>query len=225
MSINRFISRSHNEYTYFQPKRTITPTTTKILIGLSTFGMIYYISNQDYVPISNRRRFIGISRKFEAKLGEHAFEQTLAEYQNYILPLHHPISKLIQKITFDIVKVSNLSDLKWEVFVINSNQKNAFVLPGGKVFVFTGILECADTDDRLAAVLSHEIAHQVARHSAEGITFKAIITLITISIRLIIDPPVILTDLISKLVQLKNSREMETEADQIGLQLMAVIYC
>lgn len=44
---------------------------------------------------------------------------------------------------------------------------NAFVLPGGKIFVFTGILKVAGDDNALAAVLGHEIAHQVARHSAE----------------------------------------------------------
>ncbi len=57
---------------------------------------------------------------------------------------------------------------KWEVFVIDDpKQKNAFVLPGGKIFVFTGILPVCANADGLATVLGHEVAHQVARHSAE----------------------------------------------------------
>jgi predicted Zn-dependent protease len=47
----------------------------------------------------------------------------------------------------------------WEVHVIQDEQKNAFVIPGGKVFVFSGILEVTQNEAGLAAVLGHEIAH------------------------------------------------------------------
>ncbi|CAD0010770.1 unnamed protein product, partial [Aureobasidium pullulans] len=55
----------------------------------------------------------------------------------------------------------------WEVHVIKDEQKNAFVIPGGKVFVFSGILDVCQGEQGLAAVLGHEIAHNVAHHSAE----------------------------------------------------------
>lgn len=52
-------------------------------------------------------------------------------------------------------------DTEWEVYVIDDKKtKNAFVLPGGKIFVFTGILPVSLNDDGLATVLGHEIAHQ-----------------------------------------------------------------
>jgi hypothetical protein len=55
-----------------------------------------------------------------------------------------------------------------QVYVIDDKKtKNAFVLPGGKIFVFTGILPVSANDDGLATVLGHEVAHQVARHPAE----------------------------------------------------------
>jgi len=47
--------------------------------------------------------------------------------------------------------------LNWEFYVIDSKEKNAFVLPGGKVFVFTGILPIVKNEDGLAAVLGHEV--------------------------------------------------------------------
>jgi len=53
------------------------------------------------------------------------------------------------------------------VHVIKDEQKNAFVIPGGKVFVFSGILDVCQGEPGLAAVLGHEIAHNVAHHSAE----------------------------------------------------------
>ena len=65
------------------------------------------------------------------------------------------------------IPASGLENQKWEVHVIESNEKNAFVIPGGKVFVYSGILPIAKDDDGLAAILGHEIAHNLARHAAE----------------------------------------------------------
>ena len=53
---------------------------------------------------------------------------------------------------------------KWEVTVFDSDDVNAFALPGGKIGVYSGLLKAADTPDRLAAVIGHEIAHVTARH-------------------------------------------------------------
>lgn len=59
-----------------------------------------------------------------------------------------------------------LQDVDWEVHVIEGPEQNAFVIPGGKIFVFTGILPLVRDDDGLAAVLAHEISHVVAHHTA-----------------------------------------------------------
>lgn len=56
--------------------------------------------------------------------------------------------------------------------------KNAFVLPGGKIFVFTGILPVCANEDGLASVLGHEVAHQVARHSAERMSSLKVLTVL-----------------------------------------------
>lgn len=57
---------------------------------------------------------------------------------------------------------------EWEVYVVDDPKtQNAFVIPGGKIFVFTGILPVSGNDDGLATVMGHEIAHVVARHGAE----------------------------------------------------------
>jgi len=55
----------------------------------------------------------------------------------------------------------------WEVTVFDQDSINAFALPGGNIGVFTGILEVTENQDQLAAVLGHEVAHVIARHSAE----------------------------------------------------------
>ena len=58
----------------------------------------------------------------------------------------------------------------WEVVVFDSEQVNAFALPGGKIGVYTGLLKVAENQDQLAAVIGHEIAHVLANHSNERLS-------------------------------------------------------
>ncbi|CAH1434021.1 unnamed protein product [Lactuca virosa] len=64
----------------------------------------------------------------------------------------------------------HLEGLNWEVLVVNDHVVNAFCLPGGKIVVFTGLLEHFRTDEEIATIIGHEVAHAVARHAAEQIT-------------------------------------------------------
>jgi predicted Zn-dependent protease len=106
---------------------------------------------------------------------------------------------------------------------------NAFVLPGGKVFVYTGILPIAQTDDGLAAILGHEIAHNVARHSAESMSRNFAILLPIRLAMIVLDTTGttlgfgrVLMDIAMGLgVVRPASRKQEVEADYIGLMIMA----
>ncbi|PNY08826.1 mitochondrial metalloendopeptidase OMA1 [Trifolium pratense] len=64
----------------------------------------------------------------------------------------------------------HLDQFNWEILVVNEPVVNAFCLPGGKIVVFTGLLEHFRSDAEIATIIGHEVAHAVARHSAEGIT-------------------------------------------------------
>lgn len=68
-------------------------------------------------------------------------------------------------------------DTEWQVFVIQSQEKNAFVLPNGKIFVFSGILPICQDEDGLATVIGHEVAHQVARHVSQHSSWNDYLTL------------------------------------------------
>ena len=85
------------------------------------------------------------------------------------------------------------SGVQWKVYVIDDpktasvysdqtilhslkNHPDAFVLPNGSIFVFSGILPITANEDGLAAVLGHEVAHSVARHSAERMSFQKVLT-------------------------------------------------
>lgn len=74
---------------------------------------------------------------------------------------------------------SLLDGIKWEIHVVNdpTASPNAFVLPGGKVFIFSSILPICANDDGIATVLAHEFAHQLARHTAENLSKAPIYSL------------------------------------------------
>ncbi|KAJ3120638.1 hypothetical protein HK100_012706 [Physocladia obscura] len=160
--------------------------------------------------------------EFEENLmGKQSYDAILQEYGNKIIPPNHPTAQFVRRVAGNIIKVSGMSDVEWEVHLIDDPETNAFVIPGGKIFVFTGILSVVQNEDGLAAVLGHEIAHTIARHSAEKMSTMKFILLGRILLSVVFDAGVfgkILTD-----VGLMKpfSRLCESEADYIGLQLMA----
>jgi predicted Zn-dependent protease len=115
---------------------------------------------------------------------------------------------------------------KWEVNVITSGQVNAWCMPGGKIAVYTGLIEKLQaTDEELAAVMGHEIAHALREHGrerasqamAQGIGIAVVGTALGMSGGA--------QDLTQKVMDLTfnlpNSRTDETEADRIGVELAA----
>lgn len=111
----------------------------------------------------------------------------------------------------------------WEINVFESDEINAFCAPGGKIGVYTGIVQKLKlTDDELAAIMGHEIAHALREHSREQASQKTLSGLITSTVAAATGMPGELMDAGSQmLVHLPNSRSMELESDIIGLELMA----
>ncbi|ORZ03655.1 peptidase M48 [Syncephalastrum racemosum] len=156
-------------------------------------------------------------------MAQQAYQEVIAQYGRKVLPSHHPYTLFVRRVAQRIVHAAGMDHLQWEFHVIDSPERNAFVLPGGKIFVFTGILPIVKNEDGMAAVLGHEIAHQFARHSAEKLSFSKIVAALQLTLWLFgIDPAFLVNQLALNFVILKPfSRKCEIEADEIGLQLMA----
>ena len=122
-----------------------------------------------------------------------------------------------------------VGDADWEVVVFKSDQVNAFAMPGGKIGVYTGLLKVAKTQDQLAAVLGHEVGHVMARHSAERMSAALATQAGLVAADQLLDKKnsnrgVYLAALglgAQFGVLLPHSRGNESEADVIGLELMA----
>ena len=115
---------------------------------------------------------------------------------------------------------------KWEVNVISSEEVNAWCMPGGKIAFYTGIIEKLKlTDDELAAIMGHEIAHALREHGRERASHAALQgTVLNIGAALlgVGSLGVDLSSIILKITfNLPNSRSDETEADRIGVELSA----
>ena len=122
----------------------------------------------------------------------------------------------------------DIPNVNWEFVVFDDDQINAFAMPGGKVAVYTGLLKYAQTDDELAIVIGHEIAHVAARHSNERISQQVVksglISIVDIALGAAgldyAESGILLSAVGAGAefgVMLPFSREHENEADHIGL--------
>ena len=126
--------------------------------------------------------------------------------------------------------ITRVTGGEWEVTVFKDDQVNAFALPGGKIGVYSGLLDVAKTDDQLAAVIGHEVGHVLADHGNERVSQQAATQggLQVVSAFLGGSGGGGNQAVMSALglgaqvgILLPFSRTQESEADTIGLELMA----
>ncbi|KAG0148665.1 hypothetical protein CROQUDRAFT_41008 [Cronartium quercuum f. sp. fusiforme G11] len=122
----------------------------------------------------------------------------------------------------------------WDLFIIDAPKINAFVLPTKEIFVYSGLLDLLESDEELtAAIIAHEISHVIERHSVENMGFSALSAVAFdvirgISFALTMSFPMVSDGLATVINYLNNvvaeraySRKLETEADELGLLIMA----
>lgn len=156
-------------------------------------------------------------------------DQAWAEMKSKIPPSTDQASQAFaEKVAKRLIDVSGASDQKWDVAVFQSDEVNAFALPGGHIGVFNGILPVAENEAGLATVLSHEVAHVLARHSGERASQQLIAqgALSTASAAFgsgqFHDPLMAALGLGAQVgIILPFSRAQEAEADELGFLMMA----
>ena len=158
--------------------------------------------------------------------------QTLqqAEKNNALAPEGHPQLERIRKIARRLIPFTaawnpQARHWRWEVNLIGSRQINAWCMPGGKIAFYTGILDTLQlSDDEAAMVMGHEMAHALREHARERLA-KTRATGMGLSIASQLlglgQAGNMAADLGTQLLSLKFSREDETEADIVGLEIAA----
>lgn len=164
-----------------------------------------------------------------AGMGAQAFDGMKTEQKVSSKPVSNQYVKCIaDAITQHVPK--SVFNGEWELVVFDDPQVNAFALPGGKIGVYTGLMEVAENQHQLAAVIGHEVGHVIAEHGNERMSSSALIgvgmevTNQLLQANQIASSSLIMAGLglgVQVGVQLPFSRTHESEADIIGLELMA----
>ncbi len=224
----RGYARRPFNYQRFQQSRNFyrqwrqSPTFFYQVGGIGAAGTGFYVYNLEEVPVSGRRRFNVYSADSEKQQGAAMYQQTMQEYRSQIMPAYTKEHQQVQRVLDRLIPHSGLAGEQWEIHVIDDEMKNAFVIPGGKVFVFRGILDVCQGDDGLAAVLGHEIAHNVAHHAAERMSQYVWLEPVGWLAYFFAGVDPMIVQIVSALAfTLPGSRSQEKEADYIGLLMMA----
>lgn len=119
------------------------------------------------VPYTNRRQFNLISKGEEMQLGAQAYSEVTSKEK---ASTNAQYQAMVDRAGSRIAEVSEEKDFQWEFKVLASDQVNAFCLPGGKVAFYEGIMPICGDETGVAVVMGHEIAHALASHGAERMT-------------------------------------------------------
>ena len=176
-------------------------------------------------PGTARDQFIYISEEKEIGMGISAYHELLRQ-----APISEDpeLNELVHRVGERIAAVANKPEYQWEFAIIRDDRTiNAFALPGGKVAVFTGILKITKNEDGLATVIGHEVAHALQRHGAERYS-RSMLEMIGQVAALGAgaaagrpDAAIAAMSAYGVGVSLPFGRKQESEADYIGLKLMA----
>ena len=178
---------------------------------------------------TGRRQIMLFSDAELGKMGAQSFEAMKAEMP---IAKDPAVNRYVRCVAESLLAVTpdNMRAQSWEIVVFDSDQVNAFALPGGKIGVYTGLLKVAENQEQLAAVVGHEIGHVIAGHSNERLsTSQAIQAAMALGDAGMTAYGVkyqqelmALIGVGSQLgVVLPFSRAHESESDIIGLELMA----
>jgi beta-barrel assembly-enhancing protease len=199
-----------------------------ILIAIGS--LISYFSLKQDNPVTGESQRIKITTEQEVALGLQAAPEMAQQFGGEIND--EQVRAGVEKLGEQIVRnsVATKSDYQFDFHVLaDPNTINAFALPGGQIFITVGLLKLLQTQGQLAGVLSHEIGHVIARHSAEQIAKQELTQGLTgAAVIASYDPDnpstmrtAAVAALIGNLVNMKFGREDELEADKWGVKLMA----
>lgn len=138
----------------------------QIMVLFAVGAGVYYFANQKEVPLTGRKQLRTMKHDAEMQLGLQSYQQILSDSQ---VQQGGPIVDAVNEIGRRIARAAAPEDpgFEWQFNVIESDQANAFALPGGYTAVYTGLIPIAENEDGLAVIMGHEVGHALAHHGAE----------------------------------------------------------
>lgn len=184
--------------------------------GIGFFFMLFLLLYFWLLPAFSNYVAHKISMDTERELGAKMFEALKQQYKT---------NDTLTRCTAEFFHALRFPEAeKVELIVVESNDTNAFAMPGGYMVVFKGILHKTKTPDQLAALLGHEYAHVRHRHSLRNLIATSTGGLLLSFLAGDLSGTLggILLSQANEFKNLAYSRELETEADEMGMKMMAL---
>ena len=175
-------------------------------------------------PATGKREFNIVSESQEIAIGQQSHQQIIEQFGVY--NEKPELNRMVERIGKDLASKSERPELPWTFTLLDSPMVNAMALPGGYIYVTRGMLEHVNSEDELAGVIGHEIAHVTARHSAQQISRSQLAQFGMLLGAVVAGPEVIqqygqLAEIGLGLLFQRYSRQHETQADLLGTGYMA----
>ena len=201
-----------------------------IVIAAAVVGVLVLTqTHRQKAPVTHRQERVGLTDRQQMQLGSEEYAKTLRQYQARIIeagPAYSEVQRVARRI--ETVAGRDKPAFVWKVTLLRKNEANAYCLPGGKIVVYTGILQLTRNEAGLATVLGHEVAHATAEHVAERIERQHLTevaaTIIAGGVAVTPGQFIRIRALLGvggAAASLPFSRSQESEADHIGLVYMA----
>ncbi|XP_072505727.1 metalloendopeptidase OMA1, mitochondrial isoform X2 [Notamacropus eugenii] len=220
-------------------KESVKKNKWKLFLGLSSLGalfVVFYFTHLEESPLTGRRKLLVLGKEQFTMLSQMEYNSWMKEFKNDLLtekdPRYLTVKKILQHLVESNKDIPGISEFQWIIHVVDRPSVNAFVLPHGQVFVFTGLLEAVTDVHQLTFLLGHEIAHAVLGHAAEkaslvhlwdflGLIFLVMIWAVCPRDSLAVLGQWIQSKLKEYVFDRPYSRTLEVEADKVGLQFAA----
>jgi predicted Zn-dependent protease len=201
-----------------------------IAVLMVAVAVISFLGSKQFNPVTSEDQYISMTQDQEIAMGLQAAPEMEAQFGG--LEPNPEYQAVVGEIGSNLVRGSAAasSGYPFEFHVLADQQTvNAFALPGGQVFITRALVDLIETEGQLAAILGHEIVHVLARHSAEQIAQMQLTQGITGAVLIASYDPdnpssqqiAQMAVLVGQMVNMKFGRDDETQADALGVQIMA----
>jgi predicted Zn-dependent protease len=198
-----------------------------LAIGIALIAWIMYMNQTEENPVTKEKQHVALTPDQEIRLGLESAPEMAKEMGGEV-PADDPRAKEVQNIGNYLVSHTLAQKSPWKFqFHLLADPKtvNAFALPGGQIFITLGLLDKLQTEAQLAGVLGHEMGHVIERHSAEQMATNQLGNALAVAVGTAASDqstaPYMVAAVVNQMVQLRYSREDESEADIWGLKLMS----
>jgi predicted Zn-dependent protease len=196
----------------------------RILIALviAAFSIISFLGSREYNPVTGEDQYVGLTENQEIALGLQSEPEMIRQYGG-LMP-DQQVQDAIDSLGLELVQESMAAGTNWQFdfhVLDDPDTVNAFALPGGPVFITSGLLSRLETEGQAAGVLGHEIGHVLARHSAQQIAKSDLTDGLLGAVMVASENSAQTAAIIAQLVNMRYGREDELESDRLGVRIMS----